>query len=186
MQDPVRKKEAIWHPDRAFFISRAPSRLRPWLIDKESLTKHLINHCQGHFTVQVHRQYWQRPFYSEARLLGMSCTQLAFIREVHLLCDAEPWVFARTVIPLATLHGELQKLTQLGSRPLGAVLFANPAIRRGKMEVAHFKSWHYMYNIAAREPQTEPLWGRRSLFYMNNKPLLVNELFLEKLPAKYL
>jgi chorismate lyase len=36
----------------------------------------------------------------------------ALIREVHLLCDDRPWVFARTIIPISTLRGRERRLAQ--------------------------------------------------------------------------
>lgn len=178
-------REPQWHPATAFFSRRAPAQFRPWLTDTDSLTKQLICHCPGQFSVDVLRQYWAKPLASETTLLGIAAHSRAFIREVRLYCDQQGWVFARTVIPLNTLRGELQKLTQLGSQPLGAVLFSNHAIKRAPLEIARFNSGTPMYNDAvSNSTENRELWGRRSLFLLGNKPLLVNELFLDSIPAK--
>lgn len=179
-------REARWHPATAFFSRQVPERLRHWLTDSDSLTRQLICHCDGQFSVKVLHQYWHRPLQSEYQQLALPIGQVAFIREVHLYCNQQAWVFARTVIPLKTLRGELQKLTQLGTQPLGAVLFSNRAIKRGPLEIACFKPRMAMYNDAVANMETQQdIWGRRSLFYLGSKPLMVNELFLDKIPPKH-
>ena len=174
--------EARWHPATALFSRQAPEKIRGWLRDNDSLTQQLICHCAGQFRVQVIRQYWQKPLRSESLLLNVNSEKTAFIREVFLYCREQPWVFARTIIPLATLRGELQKLTQLGSRPLGQVLWSNHAIARGDMQIARFNPGTAMYNDC--QSASPEIWGRRSLFQLGNKPLLVNELFLDQIPRK--
>lgn len=177
--------QAVWHPAGTFFSRRAPHRIRAWLTDRNSLTQQVICHCQGQFSVNVLRQYWQRPLINEASKLGINRNNIAFIREVHLNCNNQPWVFARTVIPINTLQGELQTLTQLGTQPLGAVLFSNHLIKRSPLEIACFHPHTTMYNEAVQQTsENGSIWGRRSLFLLGNSPLLVNELFLNHIPAK--
>ena len=177
--------QAVWHPATTFFSRRAPQYIRAWLTDRASLTQELICHCNSQFSVTVLRQYWQRPLISETKKLGLSGSSIAFIREVYLNCNDQPWVFARTVIPAKTLHGELQKLTQLGTQPLGAVLFSNHLIKRSPLEIACFHPNTVMYNEAVQQAsENESIWGRRSLFLLGRSPLLVNELFLNHIPAK--
>jgi chorismate lyase len=53
------------------------------------------------------------------------------LREVYLLCDGVPWVYARTAIPRETLTGRHRRLAYLKTRPLGAMLFADPGMARG-------------------------------------------------------
>jgi len=114
----------------------------------------------------------------------MDAAGTAFIREVELHCGNRPWVFARTLIPATTLRGGARRLAHLRNRPLGAVLFADPNVLRGELEVAELLSRHLLFRDAARHLERPPgsLWGRRRLFYMDNKPLLVNEIFLPELP----
>lgn len=135
--------------------------------------------------MRVLGQGWGRPLASERAALGIKRNGLALIREVALQCDGEPWVFARTVIPTASLKGRARRLTRLGDKPLGAVLFADPATRRGRMEVARFDRRHALYQGACGHWENPPrkLWGRRTLFCYQGKPLLVNEVFLPDIPA---
>ncbi|HFE38971.1 MAG TPA: chorismate lyase, partial [Gammaproteobacteria bacterium] len=93
---------------------------------------------------------------------------------------------ARSVIPDHTLHGELQKLTRLGSKPLGAVLFANKHINRGAIEIGRVSRGHQLHRTALMFSPEKPrqVWGRRSLFYITRHPLLVNEFFLPQIQPK--
>jgi chorismate--pyruvate lyase len=162
-----------------------PAWLYPWLADRGSLTRHLTCACPGHFRVEVRAQGWDRVLSSERMALGMPRSGLALIREVELQCDGEPWVFARTVIPAGSLKGAARRLGLLGDRPLGAVLFADPSTVRGRMEAARFDARHAMFQAACGHWTAAPaeLWGRRTLFCYQGKPLLVNEIFLPDIPA---
>jgi chorismate--pyruvate lyase len=69
---------------------------------------------------------------------------------------------------------------------LGEVLFNDPRSRRGKVEVARFQPEHALYSDALRQAarvRIDALWGRRSVFHLDGKPLLVCEIFLPDLPA---
>ena len=158
-------------------------RLQSWLTDSGSLTARVVAACPGEFRVHVLRQGWERPLPSERRQLGMRRNVLALVREVELRCNEEVWVFARTVIPASSLRGAARRLTLLGDRPLGAVLFADPTTRRGRMEVARLDGRHGLFRHACSHHGLTPsaLWGRRTLFCYRRKPLLVNEIFLPEI-----
>ncbi len=104
----------------------------------------------------------------------------ALVREVHLLCNNEPWVFARTVIPPHTLKGKQRRLGKLGKKPLGAVLFADKSMHRTEMEIACIQPGQQLYQLATHHLShcDQPIWGRRSVFFLNNHPLMVSEIFL--------
>ena len=141
--------------------------------------------CQGTFRVRLLHQGWGSPLASERRLLGMRRSETALIREVELLCDERPWVFARTLIPASSLSGGARRLAYLGERPLGAVLFADPTTRRGPVQLARLLPRHPMFAAAMDHMQDAPeeLWGRRTLFHYAGKPILVNEIFLPGIPV---
>ena len=151
-----------------------------WLKDQGSLTRRLIDFCQGQFSVRLLHQSWGQPLNSEARLLGTRRAETAMVREVELLCDVQPLVFARTIIPATSMKGGARKLAQLGSKPLGAVLFADPSTQRTRIQVARISPRYPMYAAATDHLEHKPaeLWGRRTLFLYAGKPILVNEIFL--------
>ena len=111
---------------------------------------------------------------------------VALVRDVELQCDSAAWVFARTLIPISSLKGAAQRLIQLGEKPLGAVLFTDPKVIRGATQVARLLPRQPLFETACNHLQGKPdhLWGRRTLFYVQKRPLLVNEIFLPTLPLK--
>jgi chorismate--pyruvate lyase len=154
-----------------------------WLLDPSSLTKRLKQTCCGQFHVVPVSQKRQRPQLNEAQALGVRAHEICFIREVHLLCDKRPWVFARTVIPVRTLTGPQRRLSQLGNKPLGAVLFADPSMERGPIEIARISAGQPLFTSATAPLEEKPIeiWGRRSAFFLDGKPLLVSEIFLPEI-----
>jgi len=158
-------------------MTHPPRQLQPWLVDTGSLTARLLAKSNGNFYVRVVRQVIARPSLSEQQALNMKQHQLALIREVVLYGNNEPWVFARSVLPLSSLTGSLRHLRKQGTKPLGAFLFSQPHLHRGPMHIAA---------ITARDAYVpknfigqQPLWGRRSVFSIAHKPLLVSEVFLQ-------
>ena len=63
---------------------------------------------------------------------------------------------------------------------LGAFLFADPGIQRGPVELACIRGGQAMFVEATSGLKLAPgeIWGRRSLFRVGGKPLLVTEVFL--------
>ncbi|MGD8785110.1 MAG: chorismate lyase [Thioalkalispiraceae bacterium] len=172
--------ESVWHFQRQVFNFMLPENMACWLFDPASLTARLIAACDEKFRVRVMSQSWATPLWNEAKRLEMRERQAALIREVFLYCGDQPWVFARTVIPRTTLTGKEKYLANLGSKPLGAVLFADPNMQRDEFEVTCLAKGDLLFQHASQMLLDEPedIWGRRSVFYLSGKPLLVNEIFL--------
>ncbi len=181
-----------WMDATAVLRRNLPFQLQDQLFDRCSLTTRLQHACDlcsngGGFNVRVLSQVRGRPLHSERQLLGMRRHHYALIRQVLLRCGDCPWVFARTVIPLRTLTGRARRLDNLGSRPLGAMLFADKRVGRGRMQVARLQAGDTIYAAVAAELSAAPdaIWGRRSLFHYAGKPLLVNEIFLPDMGAGF-
>lgn len=170
-------REALWQSYQRLPAYTVPSRWRPWLLDRGSLTQRLVAASAGQFRVRILVQSFTKPRRTESQALGIPHQQLAMVREVILYGRDQPWVYARSVLPLSSLTGRLARLRKLDERPLGALLFADPSMRRGKLELARVQP------TKVALPQElgifdSPLWGRRSVFYIADKPLLVSEIFL--------
>lgn len=150
--------------------------LRSWLLDSGSLTAKLQKLSNGHFSVEVLRQVHARASRSEALALGIGFNELCLIREVILRGHHQPWVFARSVLPLRSLTGSLRHLRKQGTRPLGAFLFSQPHLKRSPIALALI-SGHHAY-LPEALIGANPVWGRRSVFSLADKPLLVSEVFL--------
>lgn len=160
-----------WRSYRRVPSIRLPRPWRHWLLEKGSLTQRLIDASDGDFRVELVFQGWSHPRRSEALALGIHPRQRVLIREVRLIGRGRTWVHARSIIPASTLTGPQRRLRYLGERPLGAVLFRDPAMRRGPIETC----------LLPRHLLTRRLWARRSVFYLDGKPLLVSEVFLPAL-----
>lgn len=154
-----------WFTRSQRFAYPPPPALETWLFDAGSLTKRLQRKSHGCFRVEVHRQRWQKPRLDEALALGIAPSRWALIREVTLWGNDTAWVQARSVLPAATLRGKTRYLAHLGTRPLGGALFKEPSLQRLPLQYAY----------------TAPLWGRRSVFLVRHKPVLVAEYFLPAL-----
>ena len=155
-----------------------PPLLLSWLLDKNSLTARLKEHCQI-FRVELLGQQIQACSAAEACADILEGEQV-LVREVLLYCDNKPQVFARSLLPLASLTGSEQALANLGTQSLGQVLFNNPSLERRSIEIAAFDK-HSSVAILSQKLKLvveQTLWGRRSIFVVENKPLMVAEVFL--------
>lgn len=182
-----------WRDAKHYSLSEL---LQSWLLDPNSLTARLKSHCQ-HFRVELLGQEITRCQENEAVALIPAGEQV-LVREVVLFCDERPHVFARSLLPLASLTGAEQVLANLGTQSLGQVLFNNPSLERQAIEVAEFginspvgrlvqQLPFYLQQSSAQPSKTpdppaslahERLWGRRSIFVLEKKPLMVAEVFL--------
>lgn len=171
-----------WHtPRQARLRWRQDIDAATWqrLLNRGSLTAQVRAQAGESFQVQLLQQENGRPSPEEAQALGMHRAAGAIKREVKLLADQRPLVFAHTVIPLASVRGKYRHLLQLGTRPLGAALFTDPNIRRGPVELTCLHAGDLLWDKAVADI-TSPayVWGRRSSFFLAGRPILVSEFFL--------
>lgn len=154
-----------------------------WLNDEGSLTQRLKNLCHEQFSVVVLAEEWSKPDQSEVKLLDIPRSQQVLLRQVHLKCSHDIYVYARSTIPLSTLQGKHRRLLYLGDKPLGEYLFSSPTLKRSRIEWSKLTPESSLYRMAMANQQErqKPVWGRRSLFHIDDKPLLVSEFFLPKL-----
>lgn len=180
IQLPNHRSEPHWHPASRYRQGVVPVVMHEWLVDRGSLTARIKRGCRSAFRVRVLAQGRGRPHLEEARALGVHGGESALVREVQLLCGDTPWIFARTVIPNSTLRGPQRRLAHLGSRPLGEFLFSQRGMQRGELELARLTTRNGLFHKAAEgvEPPPAEIWGRRSLFLLDHRPLLVAEFFL--------
>lgn len=169
--------EPKWHDYRHFTCADLPAATRSWLLDTGSLTQRLITASGGDFKVVVLSQQWQRPRLSESTLLGVPPRQLAIIRDVLLVCNGSPAVFARSVIPATSLSGRLRHLRHFDNSSLGELLFRDPSMRRHPFELSIIDG--NSDSLPASAHQAGRLWWRRSRFDLAGKPLMVSEIFLD-------
>jgi chorismate--pyruvate lyase len=134
-----------------------------WVASTDSLTARLIAVSERPFRVKLMHQGVERPRRDEAQALGLTLTDVAWVREVMLMSGDRPWVAARSIAPLDRTG--CRRLRTLGERSLGSWLFAQPDLARDPIEVARVS------------PGGEGLWLRRSRFRHGGIQLLVQECF---------
>ncbi len=182
-QQPIRfhLQGPIWRDFHTRFGSALPTANREWLLDSGSLTQRLIKSSHHQFSVHILSQQWGSAQLSEYNLLGVAPRHCCLIREVLLLCDQQPWVYARSVLPASSLTGELRHLRHFDNRPLGQLLFNTPGMHRSPFQIAQLSMSDLPLQakpLIDNNNKAANLWGRRSRFVIYNKPLLVSEIFL--------
>ena len=156
--------------------------LRSWLVDNGSLTARLRARYAD-FSVQPVLLKNAKAFTDELVPLGLKSNQHALIREVLLMGNHQPVVFAHSVLPHASLRGDWRSLGRLGNKPLGAALFANAKVKRTPLEYKKLSRQHPISMRVSEHVSNAPkvLWARRSVFQLNCAKILVTEVFLEQL-----
>lgn len=153
------------------------SELLSWLFDEHSLTQRL---CAIATTFEVVVLREGPASISDAELQLFATHEGLNSREVLLLCDGQPQVYARTLIPQTTLEHANSLLKTLGNKSLGEVLFRDKSMQRQAIEITSFSKDSTMADFAQSLSLevTHPLWARRSIFTLNDNPLMVSEVFL--------
>ncbi|MDD3352223.1 chorismate lyase [Zoogloea sp.] len=164
---------------------QAPRAMRGWLTDDRSLTARIRSRCER-FSLRVVSQGKGRVMPDELAALGVHGHGELWIREVLLMADGRPVVFARSLVVDTRIPAAWHLLHGLGARPLAAVLFDDPRVRRSPLEAARLDGRDTRWHHAARAtgmPDLPPLWARRSAFWRCGSPLLVTEAFLPAIGA---
>lgn len=172
-------------PWRSSLLRTADNLLfRHWLLDRGSLTARIQG--RGRFAVRVLRQGRASPTADEALALGLASGVHTWVREVALFCDEQIVVFAHTVLPCQPRGPLTLWLQRLGSRSLGALLFAHAGFIRGPMHFKRIDRRHELFapavtalQLAERAPHS--LWARRSHFRFGAQCVLVTEVFSPRL-----
>ena len=146
------------------------TQTRDWLCEQGSLTRLLKLASEDQFHVQVLGEHEQTI--DNALLRGefgpLAAGHSFWSRKVALYGCAQPWVLAHTLLPAHSEMSDLQQVRSLGSKPLGEFLFDHPGLQRSHLHFTNLPSG---------------IWGRKSLFFLFGKPILVAEFFLPELLA---
>lgn len=152
---------------------------QPWLLDKASLTLHLKKRYKR-FSVQNVKLSFDQPFNDELDMLCNLTQGNPLIRDVILLGNQQPIVFAHSILPKQSLRGAWYSLGKLGNKPLGEALFANPKVKRTKLMFKKINKHHALFQQIQKHLHIDEhyLWARRSSFHLNGANILVTEVFL--------
>lgn len=163
----------IWRADWSEAIPEGitPSLL-DWLFEAGSLTARLQATGRKFSLQLVLQQNTELPMFLQQRWQ----TRRGLVREVVLLLDQQPCVYAQSFLPDHTVNA-LQPLADLGTVPLGHYIFTQPDLQRSAIELAGFAAGFRLSGMA----DFPKLWGRRSYFTLSQHELLVQELYLPAL-----
>jgi chorismate--pyruvate lyase len=155
------------------------SNVTRWLQERGSLTARL-RHQWGDVAVHLLDECLACPLPHESVRLRLSPSTLAWVRCVLLVCQNQPRVYARTVIPDWSALNPWAEVQQLGRQPLGELLFRLPKLERSGFEWSQGGSWLHADRWAGQantSAKPEPL-ARRCVFVREQAPLLLTEVFL--------
>ncbi len=146
-------------------LHAVPQIWQDWLSDAGSLTQLIANKTQSTVSVEVLSDHNQDLLKDEALLFDKPLNRCR-VREVYLCVNDVPVVFARSILPTSSSTGINRDVLQLGSKPLGEVLF-----KKGKAPI-----------LLRQITEVPGLgWGRRSLYQLRGHPILITEFFLPEL-----
>lgn len=158
--------------------------LQNWLLHTGSLTERLQANCRN-FEVKVLFQDYDAISSEEAQTLYTNFgenEQPTQIREVLLVADGIPWVFARSLLPKGFLEDGMQQLADLGDKPLGKIIFNDERFCRQEFQLTRWLAPSPLQELTGLK-QARALWGRRSLFSFSSYRMMVAEVFLPRSPA---
>lgn len=174
----MHESEPLWQPLEQLSPNEPSSWIYSWLSEPGSLTERLKQHC-NYFSLKLISQDWGKSLPTEADALQIAPTAPAMIREVALVCDDKPCIYARTIFPEATYTANEASLARLGTTSIGTLLFADAKMQRSQFEVAIVKPGDYLFHLArGDELLRADCWSRRSIFFLAGHPLLITEVFL--------
>lgn len=174
-----------WRSANDDVIRQLPYHVAEWVAEFGSLTQKL-SHYVDRVRLDLLKEQTQVATATESRMLGLPKDSASQIREVTLFGPQEPWIYARTVVPLT--EGKL--IRDLGTTPLGSILFTSSELRRLSLEVTQLTPQHRLFKAAGTQSkaveQQPYLWARRSLWGNVNgdkdRRLLLLEVFLPDSP----
>ncbi len=162
----VSEPQLFW--SRGEDIDWPDQHTKGWLCGQGSLTALLKQASQDRFAVKVLDEHEQAIANNSLRgeFGPLAADHLFWSRKVALFGCDQPWVLAHTLMPAHSELSQLREVRELGSRPLGEFLFDHPELRRSHLLFTRHDSG---------------IWGRKSLFFLFGKPIMVAEFFLPEL-----
>ena len=178
-------REPLWLENRQGLRHKLPENVQSWTYESGSLTKRLRNYYGEAVAVKVLLQRWSKPFLSERRLLKLPEHHYSLTREVLLHIDGKPLILARTIIPASTIKVVKSNLSHLGNRPLGEIIFSYPKLERIAMDVTVINLPTWTQSATTQAGIDQPIWGRRTVYAIAHKQMLVSEFFLPEILGNY-
>jgi len=175
------KREPFWLENRQGLRNKLPDIVQSWTYESGSLTQRLRNVYGDAVAVKILLQRWHNPFLSERRLLKLPENRYSLTREVLLHVEGKPLILARTIIPTSTIKAAKNNLSHLGNRPLGEIIFSYPKLERIAMDITLIDQSTWSQSAIAEAGIDQSIWGRRTVYAIAHKQMLVSEFFLPEI-----
>lgn len=182
----MKTEQVSWVKQISQLPQSPPMLIQAWLAKSYVVSQAFRQRCHQ-LSVQLIAQRFTHPFVDEKNRLLVTEDKV-WVREIFLQGDGVPWSYGRVVIPQATYCLHEKHFATLGTQPIGEkLLYHNPHVKRDYFEYALFSPLHALSkHIYQQLPDVFPraqVWGRRSVFFIENAPLLVAEFFLPTVPS---
>jgi chorismate-pyruvate lyase len=153
----------MWLPGHALNCYESDPVLRSWLAEESVLTQRLTRECGAAFRLRV---------------VGENGVEGGWRRQIELLVDDIPWLYAETDVPGATL-AQHRWLAELGTRPLGERLAERRDVTRAPLEFCKVYDDDPLVTraLARARIASQPLWVRRSRLALGDAPFILYEVF---------
>jgi len=171
-------KEPTWKNNRPDLRHPIPAAAKSWIYETGSLTQRLRDSYPGQIQVKILFHQWKPAYPGECALLKLDHHRYQLIREVLLHAGDTPLILARTILPEKTIKIAKRNLSHLGTRPLGEVIFAYPNLERRQLQISYFAKKYWSPRLSEQTELPDNIWGRRTVYVIQNQPLLVSEFFL--------
>ena len=134
-----------------------------WLLEKGPITKRIKK--TGSFQLNLIQDKLSQISIDDKKFINTESKKIKK-REVILLCNDLPIVFDQTIIPTETIENGFSELGNLGTKPLGYILFEKDIFVRNSIVFASFTNDSNTY------------WGRKAKYSVKGYRFSVMEIFL--------
>ena len=157
------KQISPWISFEKMTILLANENIKSWLIEQGPITKRIKS--EESFKLNLIKDEISAVDDSEKKFLEESSDKIK-VREVILMGNNIPRVYAKSLIPIRTIENGFSRLGELGTKPLGDILFEKEIFKKTNVVYAQFQD------------QDSIFWGRKTKYIVKNMPLSVMEVFL--------
>ena len=157
------KQKSSWITYREMLDQVTNNSIKSWLIENGPITKRIS--AKEDFELNLIRDEIDKVDEMDKKYLGNEVGDIK-VREVVLLGNKIPKVYAKSLIPVDTIEKGFSKLGSLGAKPLGDILF----------EKDIFNKTDTIYSTFSDEVNI--FWGRKTKYLVKNLPFSVMEIFL--------
>ena len=182
--NPDPQMTSIWQRYSPGTSAGIPAEVIDWIALETSMTARLSQVAGQRIDVEVLRQA-EAPLRPDEEPLFGDPAAPALVREVCLSAAGQSLLVARTALTSQALQTH-PTIVKLGNTALGSLLFAGPKPCPFTLrEFARLRPGDPLYDLvrSRHAPAAPDYWGRRTLFWLFDEPLLVTEIFLPELLA---